>query len=89
MQYDLFNEVSILERLGDSCASKLLDYGINEESIVLVQQRYKASLSAWRQKQPEDPGNQLRLYLNIFSATVQAIQVSKQALRLSWLEQCL
>ena len=36
MQYDIFNEVGILEKLQGSCASKLLDYGIDDDHFVLV-----------------------------------------------------
>lgn len=75
MQYDLFNEISILERLSETCASKILGYGINEENIVMVQRRYRSSLSSWRKQQPSEPGSQLRLYLNIFSAILGALKV--------------
>ena len=76
LQYDLFNEIAILEMLPESCASKLLEYGINRENMVLVQRRYRTSLSAWRQRQPVNPGSQLRLYLNIFAAVLMALKVS-------------
>lgn len=82
MQFDLFNEISILEMLPETCASKLLDYGINRENVVLVQRRYRASLSAWRQRQPVNPGPQLRLYFNIFTAVLKALKVSRATILL-------
>jgi len=39
VQYDIFNEVGILEKLQGSCASKLLDYGIDNDYFVLVMLR--------------------------------------------------
>ena len=82
MQFDMHNEVGVLEVLHDGCASKLLDYGINEESIVVVQRRYMSSLSAWRKRQPKDPGPHLRLYLNVFVAVLAAIKVTALAVSL-------
>ena len=78
-QFDIFNEIGILEQLQRRCASVLLDYGVDDEHFVLVQRRYRASLSSWRKRQPLEPRRQLRLYLNIFLAVLEAVKASPWA----------
>ena len=58
----------------------LLDYGVDDEHFVLVQRRYRASLSSWRKRQPLEPRRQLRLYLNIFLAVLDAVKASPRPL---------
>ena len=75
-QVDVFAEVAIMERLaGSGVVARLLDYGVDEESFVLVMQRYRMSLRRWRMALPADPAPQLRLYLRIFANVLRAVQV--------------
>ena len=75
-QVDVFAEVAIMEGLAESgVVARLLDYGVDEESFVLVMQRYRMSLRRWRISLPADPAPQLRLYLRIFANVLRAVQV--------------
>ena len=74
---DIFTEIRILEKLqGSGRVSRLYDYGIDEEHFVLVMRHYPASLDAWRGRLPKDPASNMRLFLRIFLAVVQAVKVS-------------
>ena len=76
MQYDLYNEISILERTQPHAVTQLLDYGLANDQFIMVQKAYKTSLSAWRQRQGPDLGRPLRTYLMIFDYVVSAVKVS-------------
>jgi len=39
--------------------------------------RYRETLSGWRKRMPENPRAQMRLYLNVFSAVLSSVKVSK------------
>lgn len=71
----MHNEIGILEALDESCATKLLDYGVSGDGFVTVQKRYRSSLSTWRRCQPPAFGGQLRLYFTIFAAVLRAFKV--------------
>ncbi|KAI5056613.1 hypothetical protein GOP47_0028431 [Adiantum capillus-veneris] len=89
--FDIYSEVEILEKfIGDPRVCQLLDYGVDIESFILVLKHYKCSLRYWRQRQKlqheisEDNASEnlcqpfrdkLPLYLEIYSAVLQAVKV--------------
>lgn len=76
LQATAFREISIMQRLSRSPGvCQLHDYGITNDSILLVMPKYKCSLHEWRQGQPIQPQHQLRLYLNIFCKIAELVQV--------------
>ena len=62
---------------GEGSVCRLLDYGLDGNSAVLVLQRYPASLKAWRAQLPATPSpGQLRLCLRVFADVLAAVQVT-------------
>ncbi|KAH7295629.1 hypothetical protein KP509_27G058000 [Ceratopteris richardii] len=91
--FDVYSEVEILEKFtGDPRICQLLDYGVDIESFILVLKHYKCSLRYWRQHHcshknystdmmSEKPSQnfyaKLPLYLEIYSAVLQAASILK------------
>ncbi|BBN11114.1 hypothetical protein MPTK1_5g09170 [Marchantia polymorpha subsp. ruderalis] len=89
--FDVFSEVEILERfVGEPRVCQILDYGVDAESFILVLKHYKCSLRTWRERHHGKPGGEIKpspevqqqtfytrlpLYLEVFSAVLQAVKV--------------
>lgn len=75
VQMTAFKEVAIMQRLKHiSGVCELHDFGICNDSIMLVMTKYQCSLREWRQRQPVEACHQLRLYLNIFAQLAKLLQ---------------
>ena len=94
--FDIYSEVEILEKfIGDHRVCQLLDYGVDIESFILVLKHYKCSLRHWRQRHDIQFGRKekdsseklsqafyekLPLYLEIYSAVLQAVRTISQTI---------
>jgi hypothetical protein len=73
---DVFNEVNILRALaGVPGVCQMYDFGISRDAFCIVLRDYPCNLLEWRRRQPKDPSQQLRLYVRLFQAVCNAMQV--------------
>jgi len=75
VQMTAFKEIAIMQRLSNVPGiCRVHDFGICNDSIMLVMTKYRCSLREWRHRQPEDACHQLRLYLNVFAHLASLLQ---------------
>ncbi len=75
--HDIFSEIASLQEFrGESCATTLHDYGVDDNNYYIVMKKYTCSLREWRSKQTGTLAENMQLYLHVFREVLSAVEVT-------------